>query len=145
MISSNNGCVFIRDLNYLTLQIRFDAWWASTNVGSKCCIASKNYRHVPSWQLYLHCGIEETTSPGIICIIGHQVLRHPSEHGTSSMSNHLQAKVHIAKLNELTESEITDLTRSTVDETAMVILKRHGCRGITIVCSQRKFIVDIDF
>jgi len=39
MISSKNECVFIRDLSDPTLQIIFDAWWASMNVGSKRPIA----------------------------------------------------------------------------------------------------------
>ena len=145
MISSKNERVFIRDLSDLTLQIIFDGWWASMNVGSKRPIAWKNSRHAPSWRFYLHCGIEETGSPGIICIVCHQVLRHPSEHGTSSMGKHLLAKAHIAKLNELTESEVTELTSSTVDETALAILKRQGSRGITIVSLQRKTIFDIQF
>jgi hypothetical protein len=105
MISSKNERVFIRDLSDLTLQIIFDAWWASMNVGSKWPIAWKNSRHAPLWRFYWHCGIEEP-SPGMICIVCHQVLRHPSEHGTSSMGKHLLAKAHIAKLNELTESEV---------------------------------------
>jgi len=145
MISSKNERVYIRDLSDLNLQIIFDAWWASMNIGSKRPIAWKNSRHMPSWQFYLHCGIEETGSPGIICIVCHQVLRHPSEHGTSSMGKHLLAKAHIAKLNELTESEVTELTSTTVDETALAILKRQGSRGITIVSLQRKTIFDIQF
>ena len=145
MISSKNESVFIRDLSDLTLQIIFDAWWASMNVGSKRPIAWKNSRHAPTWRFYLHYGIEETGSPGIICIVCHQVLRHPSEHGTSSTGNHLHAKVHIVKLNELTESEVTELTSTTVDETALAILKRQGSRGITIVSLQRKFRFDIQF
>jgi len=68
----------------------------------------------------------ENSSPDIICIVCHQVLRHPSEHGTSSMGKHLLAKAHIAKLNELTGSAVTELTSSTVDETALAILKRQG-------------------
>jgi len=40
------------------------------------------------------------------------------------MRKHLLAKAHIAKLNELTESEDTELTSSTVDESALAILKR---------------------
>ena len=95
------------------------------NVGSKRPIAWNNSRHAPSWQFYLHCGIEETGSPGIICIVCHKVLRHPSEDGTSSMGNHLLAKAHIAKLNELTESEVTELTSSTADKTVLAILKRE--------------------
>jgi len=145
MISSNNERVFIRDLSDLTLQIIFDTWWASMNVGSKRPIAWNNSRHAPSWRFYLHCGIEVTGSPGIICIVCHQVLRHPSEHGTSSMGKHLLAKAHIAKLNELTESEVTKLTSLMVDETALAILKRQGSRGITIVSLQRKIMFDIQF
>jgi hypothetical protein len=103
------------------------------NEGSKRPIAWNASRHAPSWRFYLHCRIEETGSPGIICIVCHQVLRHPSEHGTSSMGKHLLAKAHIAKLNELTDSEVTELTSTTVDETAFAILKRQGSRGITIV------------
>jgi len=145
IISSKNERVFIRDLNNLTLLIIFDAGWASMNVGSKCSIAWKNSRHAPSWRFQLQCGFEETGSPGIICIVCHQVLRHPSEHGTSSMGKHLLAKAYIAKLNELTESEVTELTSSTVNEAALAMLRREGSCGITIVSSQEKFIGDIDF
>jgi hypothetical protein len=113
------------------------------NVGSKRPIAWNNSKHAPLWRFYLHCGIEETGSPGIICIICHQVLHDPSEHGTSSMRKHLLAQVLIAKLNALTESEATELTSSTVDETALAILKRQGSRGITIVSWQRKSIFNI--
>jgi len=126
MISSKNEHVFICDVSNLTLQIIFDAWWASMNIGSKRPVAWNNSRHAPSWRFYLHCGMAENGNPGIICIICHQVLHHPSENGTSSMGKHLLAKAHIAKLNTLTESEITELTSSTVDETALAILKRQG-------------------
>jgi len=143
MISCKNERVLIRDLRGLMLQIIFDAWWASMNNGSKLPIPLKNPWHTPSWPFYLHCGIEETGSPGIICIICHQVLRHPSEHGTSSMEKHLLAKAHIAKLDQLAEFEVTELTSSTVDETALAILNRQGSRGITIVSSQRNIIFDI--
>jgi len=143
MISSKNERVVIRDLSNLTLQIVFDAWWTSMNVGSKRPIAWKNSRHAPVWRFHLHCGIEESGSPGIICIVCHQVLRHPSEDGTSSMGKHLLAKAHIAKLNELTESEVTELTSSTVDETALAILVRQGSRGFTILSVLRKMIFDI--
>jgi hypothetical protein len=118
MITSKNEHVFIRDLRDLTLQIIFNAWWASMNIGSKRPAGWKNSRHAPSWRFYLHCGIDETGSPGIICMVCHQVLHHPSEHRTSSMGKHLLAKAHIAKLNELTVSEVTELTSSTVNETA---------------------------
>jgi hypothetical protein len=145
MISSKHEGIFIRDLSDFTSQIIFDAWWASMNLGLKRPIAWKNSRHAPSWRFYLHCGIEETGSPAIICIVCHQVLRDPSEHGTSSMGKHLLAKAHIAKLNELTESEVTALNSSTVDETALAMLKRQGSRGITIVSLQGKTIFDIQF
>jgi hypothetical protein len=79
-------CLF-RDLSDHTLEIIYDAWWASMNVGSKLPIAWNDSRHAPSGRFYLHCGIDETGSPGIICILCHHVLRHPSEHGTSSMGN----------------------------------------------------------
>jgi len=113
------------------------------NVGSKRPVAWNASRDAPWWRFYLHCGIEETGSPGIMCIVCHQVLRHPSEHGTSSMWKHLLAKAHIAKLNELTQSEVTELTCLTVNGTALAILKRQGSRGITIVSLQRKIIFDI--
>ena len=83
MISSKNESVVIRDLTDLTLHIILDAWWASINVGLKQPTAWNNSRHASWWQFYLHCGIEETGIPGIICIICHQVLCHPSEQGTS--------------------------------------------------------------
>ena len=143
VISSKNKPVFICDFSDLTLQIIFDAWWASMNEGSKQPIASNNSRHAPSWRFYLHCRIEETGSPGIVSIVRHQVLCHPSERRTSSMGKHLVAKAHIAKLNELTESEVTELTSSALDETALAIRKRQGSRGITIVSLQRKIRFDI--
>ena len=145
MISSKTERVSIPDLSDLTLQIMLDAWWASMNVGSKQPIGWNASRHVRSWRFLLHCGIEQSGCPGVICIVCHQVLCHPSEHGTSSMGKHLLAKAHIAKLNKLTESEVTELISSTVDETALAILKRQGSRGITIVSLQRKIIFDIQF
>jgi len=145
MIPSKNERVFIHNLSDLTLQIIFDTSRASINVGSKRPITWNASRHAPSWRFYLHSGIEESGCPGIICIVCHQDLRHPSEHRTSSMGKHLLAKAHIAKLNELTESEVTELTISTVDETALAILKTQRSRGITIVSLQRKIIFDIQF
>jgi len=41
------------------------------------------------------------------------------------MGKHFLAKAHIAKLNELTETEVNELTSSTVDETALAVLKRQ--------------------
>jgi len=73
-----------------------------------------------------------------------QLLRHPSEHGTGSMGRHLLANAKISMLNKFTESEVTELTSSMVDDTALAILNRQGSRGITIVSSQRKFRFDIN-
>jgi hypothetical protein len=145
MISSKNECVFIRDLSDLTLQIIFDAWWASMNKGSKWPIDWNKFRHALSWRFYLHCGIEATSSPAIICIVCHQVLRHASDHGTSSMGKHLLAKAHITMFNELTKSEVTELTSTTFDETALAIMKRQGSQRITIASLQSKFRFDIEF
>jgi hypothetical protein len=111
--------------------------------GLKRPIAWNNSRHAPAWRFYLHCGIEETSRPGIICIVYHQVLHHPSDHGTSSKGKHLLANAHIAKLNEVTQSEVTKLTSSTVDDTALAILKRQGSRGMTIVSLARNTRFDI--
>ena len=143
MISSKNECLFNRVLCDLPLQIIFDAWWASMNVGPKRHIAWYDSRHAASWWCYLDCGIEETGSPCIICIVCHQVLRHPSEHGTSRMGKHLLAKAHIAKSNELTESQVTEWTRLMVDDTALALVSRHGSPGITISSLRMKIIFDI--
>jgi len=138
-----NQRVFIRDLSNGTFQIIFHAWWTSMNADSKHPICWKDSRHAPSWWFYLHCKSEETNSPGIICIVCHQVLRHSSEHGTSLVRKYVLVKAHIAKLNKLTESEVSKLTSSMVDETAWAILNRQGSQRITIVCLQRTFILDI--
>jgi uridylate kinase len=58
------------------------------------------------------------------------------------MGKHMIAKAHIAKLNQLTELEVAELSSSMVDETALVILKRQGIRGITIVSLQQHIIFD---
>ena len=59
------------------------------------------------------------------------------------MGKHLLSNAHIAKLNELTKSEIAELTSLMFDETALATLKRQGSRGITIVCSQSQITLDI--
>jgi len=97
MMSSENEHVIIWDMSDITLQIIFDAWWASMNVASKSPIAWNNSTDASSGRFYLFCVMEETGNPRIICIICHQVLRHPSEYGTSSMGKHLLAKAHISK------------------------------------------------
>ena len=124
----------------LALQINFDASWAFMIVGSKRPIAWSSSRHALSWRFYLDCRIEETGSPGIICIVCHQVLLHSSEHGTSSMGIHLLAIAHIATSNELSVSEVSELASTTVDDTAWAILKRQGTSGITIVSSVKTLI-----
>jgi hypothetical protein len=58
------------------------------NIGSKRPIAWNNSRHAPLWWFNLLCWIEETGSAGMIYIVCHQVLCHPSNHGTSSMGKH---------------------------------------------------------
>jgi len=143
MISPKNELVFISDLSDLTLQIIFDACWASINIGWKRPIAWNNCRYAPSCQFYLHFGIDDSGSTGSIFIVCHQVLRHPSEHGTSPMGKHLLATAHIAKLNELTESDVTEWTGSMVDETALAISRKQGSREISIVSKQKKLIFDI--
>jgi hypothetical protein len=145
MISSKNEPVFIRDFSDLTLQIILGAWWDSMNVGSKWPSAWNNSRHAPSWQFYLHCGIGASGCSGIIFIISHEVLHHPSQHGTSSMRKPLLAKAHIRKLHGLMESEVTELSSSTVDETTLAILKRQGSWGITIVSLLTKILFEIQF
>jgi len=143
MISFGNQRVSIWDLSDLTFEIILDSWWASINVGSKHPVAWTHSGQAPSWGFYLHCGMEENRSPGIICIICHEGLSHPSEHGTSSMGKHLLARSHIAKLYEFPELEVTKLTSSLVDETALAILKRQGSQGITLLSLQSKIIFHI--
>jgi len=41
------------------------------------------------------------------------------------MGKHLLANAHMAKLNRLTVTEVIELTSSTVDDTALAILKRQ--------------------
>ena len=143
LITSKNERVFIRDLSHHNLQIGFGVAWALMDVDSKRPIVWNYSRHAPSSGFYLHCGIKEIGSPGIKCIVCHQVLRHPSEHGASSMGKHLPTEAHIANLNELTESELCEFTSSMVDDRAQAILQRQGSRGITIVCLKRECVLDI--
>jgi len=139
MFSKKEG-VCIHDLGNLTLQMIFDGWLASMIDGSKRPVAWNNSRHVRLWRCYLHCGIEETGSRGIICIVCHQVMCHPSPYAISSIATHLLATAHIAKLNKSTESKVNELNSSMVDETPLAILKRQESRGIPMVSSQSKFI-----
>jgi len=143
LILLTNECLFIRDVSNLTGQIQFDPSWTSTNVCSKCSIASNHSRHAASLHINLHRGMEASSSDGILCSICHQVLRHPAEHATYSIRIHLLATVHCAMLNELTESNDSELTTSIVDETALAILKQQGSWGITVVSWQWKFFLHI--
>jgi len=59
------------------------------------------------------------------------------------MGKHLLARSHIAKLYEFPELEVTKLTSSLVDETALAILKRQGSQGITLLSLQSKIIFHI--
>jgi hypothetical protein len=117
--------------------------WASMNEGSKWEYTWNESRNAQGWRFDLHCGIDDTGSPGIVGIVCDYVLRQPSEHGNCSMGKHLLAKAHITKINQLTQTEVTELICSTVNETGLAILKRQGSRGITIVCMQRKITFDI--
>jgi hypothetical protein len=83
MIYSKNELVFMRNSSHLTLQIVINAWWASMDEDSMLPISCNNSRHAPLCQFYLHCRIEATGRLGIMCVICHHVLRHPSEHETS--------------------------------------------------------------
>ena len=143
MISSTNEHIFIHHLSDLTLQIMINSGWASLIGDLTRPIPWNSSRHAPSWQFYLHFGSEKTGSPGIIIIIWHQLLCHPSEHGTSAIGTNVLARAHIATFDELTELEFTELTCSTVDETALAILKRPWSWGITILSSWRKIIFDM--
>jgi len=105
-MSSKNEGFLVHDLTDLTSQMIFHTSWASMNNGSKSQIAWMNSRYASPWFFYMHCRIEESSSPGIIYISWHQVICYPSQHGNSTMGKHLLAKVHIAKLNELPESRI---------------------------------------
>jgi len=110
MISSENERVFNHDFSHHTVHIIIDAWWASIKVGSNHPIGSNNSQHASSWQFYWHCWIEEAGCHEILYTICHQVRHNPSGQWTSSMRKHLGAEAHIAKLNKLTESEVTELT-----------------------------------
>jgi hypothetical protein len=100
------------------------------NLGLKDPIGWNNVRHEPSGRFNVHCTNLETPSPVIISIVRHAVLCHPIFHGTSSMGKQLLAESEFAKLNELTELEVSEVTSTNVDETELAILKRQASRGI---------------
>lgn len=131
--SARGDRVFVRDLTDETLQMAFDNWWKSMDVKTKHTIVWKTSRHAASWAYYKHCANAENGSPGIICIVCHQVLAHPSENGTSTMGKHLLTKVHTAKLSELTEQDRSLLTTATAGERALAVLKKKGSHGVMVV------------
>jgi hypothetical protein len=145
IVSSKNECVFVRDLSDLILHVICNALWTSMNDVLKQHIAWNNSTHAPLWWFYIHCGIEQTFSPGIICIICHLILRHLSEHGTSSIGKPLLPNDHIAKLNEWTVTEVTELNSSTVDKAALDNLKRQGSWAISTESLQQNIRLDIQF
>jgi len=145
---TQHGC--IPDGSVLTLHIIFDAQWAAMNVRSKHPIAWNNFGHAWLWRFYLHYGIEETGCPGSKCIICHQVLRHPSEHGTCSLGKHMLAKAHIAKLNELTESEVMEFVLfngwwNTFGHTEQARMSRnYNCKFAKTIHIWHLYLVNID-
>jgi len=141
-ISLETECVFIHISSNHTFQIICAACWAFKDVGLKRSIALNISRYAPMWHFYLQGGIAKTGSPGIIFIVWHQVPRHISEHGTSSMGKHLLAKAHVAMLNNFIKLEYKDFTSSAVKETTFAIQTRQGTHGIATVSSQTKFIFD---
>jgi len=143
MIFSNNECARMCNLSNISLQIVFDIWWASIHVASKSPIAWNNSTHAPVWVYYSLCGIEKTGSTGIVGIICHQVLRHPSHNGTSLLHKHFLGKSHIITLHKSVESEVTEINSSTVDLAAMDILRKQGSWIITTVSLQIKIIFHI--
>jgi len=143
IIFSKRQRVIIYNSSDRAFEILFDSLWASMNGISKRPTDSNDSLRTSSSRCYFRCGILETGSPAIIPIVSHQVLRQSFEHGTSLLGIHFVATVHIAQLKRLPESEIIELTSSTVAETALDILMRQGSRGILIVSSQRKLIFNI--
>jgi len=143
MISSKNQRVSIQDLSNLTLQIILDAYWVSLNGGTKSPIVRNISTHAPLGQFYFHCVIEETGSPGTKWILCHQVLRYPLANQTSSMGHCLVANAHIVMLNEVRSLGVTELTSCMVDETALATSMRRGSPGITVVCSHRIIIFNL--
>lgn len=133
LIPSTKELVIIRDLSDIDFQLTCGTLWASIYVGSKCLTDSDNFRFVPLRGFYVHIRLQETASPGIICIGCDQCLRYWSEHGTSPIGIHSLTKVQIEMLNESTESEVSELASSTVEDTVLAILQRQSGRGITIV------------
>jgi hypothetical protein len=113
------------------------------NVQSKCSNGGNHSRCASAGRCYLHCGINETCGSGIISVKNNQLSHLLSVHGTSAMGQYLLAKGFIVKLKEWTESNVIELTSSTMDDKALSISKRQGSRGVTIATLRWKLIFDI--
>jgi hypothetical protein len=135
MYSLTEQRVIVRDLTDVELQNTFDTWWDSLKVVTKNKIVWNSSRHASAWRFFKHCANAQTGSPGVICIVCYQVLTHPSENGTSTMGKHLLTKGHKAKLNELTENEVSLLTGKPTEEEALAVLKKKGSHGVMVVSS----------
>jgi hypothetical protein len=60
------------------------------------------------------------------------VLAHPSEYGIGSMGQHLATITHKVELIKFTESDVTSLTGTAVDEQALAVLKQKGSQGVMV-------------
>jgi hypothetical protein len=73
----------------------------------------------------------------------HQVLPHPSEHGTGSMGYHMLATAYSTKLHKLSSLEVTDFTISMLNKAALARMMRKEGGGSTIASLDTKFTCDI--
>jgi hypothetical protein len=48
------------------------------------------------------------------------------------MGKHLPTKVHKTELHKLTESDVTLLTGTAVDEQALMVFKKKGSQGVMV-------------
>lgn len=132
MYSAKEERVFIRDLSDVRLQMMFDDWWTSMKVETKKTIVWSTSRHASAWRFFKLCANTENGSPGIICIVCHQVLAHPSENGTSTMGKHLTTKAHKLQLDKLTQSDLSIITGTAGEEQALAVLKKKGSHGVMV-------------
>ena len=112
------------------------------NVETKTTILWSGSRHTAARQFYKHCTKTENGCPGVICIICHTVLVHPSENRTSTMAKHLQSKTPKVELNKLTESNVSLLTGTAGDEQALAVLKKKGSQGVMVASSFHQIQAD---
>jgi hypothetical protein len=71
------------------------------------------------------------------------MFRHPSEHWAGSTGKYLVGKSSLHNIKRTNRGKIDEIAWLTVDATALAILKRQGCRGITVVSGQKKFLFEI--